>query len=145
MVFKTNSGQKYCIMLQGKHSEILLTFIKLPFVIKTFVLSILRGRFTQLLLYVPSCGHSRYDCTKAFSYIVKCSKYTNSFYRTTPVSSINTHISSKISKETKYASNPECGPFVFLKYLRVCGDHTFSKCLGSHPRKHWRGKSIFPK
>ena len=27
-----NAGQKYCRMLQGKHSTILLTFIKLPFV-----------------------------------------------------------------------------------------------------------------
>ena len=30
---------KYCRMLQGKHSAILSTFIKLPFVIKIFVLS----------------------------------------------------------------------------------------------------------
>ena len=28
-----NAGQKYCRMLQGEHSAILLTFIKLPFVI----------------------------------------------------------------------------------------------------------------
>ena len=35
-----NAGQKYCRMLQGEHSAILLTFIKLPFAIKTFVLSI---------------------------------------------------------------------------------------------------------
>ena len=35
-----NAGQKYCRMLQGEHSAILSTFIKLPFVIKTFVLSI---------------------------------------------------------------------------------------------------------
>ena len=35
-----NAGQKYCRMLQGEHSAILLTFIKLPFVIKFFVLSI---------------------------------------------------------------------------------------------------------
>ena len=35
-----NAGQKYCRMLQGEHSVILLTFIKLPFVIKIFVLSI---------------------------------------------------------------------------------------------------------
>ena len=35
-----NAGQKYCRMLQGEHSAILLTLIKLPFVIKTFVLSI---------------------------------------------------------------------------------------------------------
>ena len=35
-----NKGQTYCRMLQWEHSAILLTFIKLPFVIKTFVLSI---------------------------------------------------------------------------------------------------------
>ena len=35
-----NAGQKYCRMLQGEHSAILLTFIKVPFVIKIFVLSI---------------------------------------------------------------------------------------------------------
>ena len=33
-------GQKYCRMLKGEHSAILLTFIKLPSVIKIFVLSI---------------------------------------------------------------------------------------------------------
>ena len=33
------TGQKYCRMLQGEHSAILLTFIKLPFVINNFVLS----------------------------------------------------------------------------------------------------------
>ena len=35
-----NAAQKYCRMLQGEHSAILLTFIKLPLVIKIFVLSI---------------------------------------------------------------------------------------------------------
>ena len=45
------AGQKYCRMLQREHSAVLLTFIKLPFVIKIFVLSILSGRFTQALLY----------------------------------------------------------------------------------------------
>ena len=35
-----NAGQKYCRMLQREHSAILLTLIKLPFVIKVFVLSI---------------------------------------------------------------------------------------------------------
>ena len=35
-----NAGQKYCRMLQRKHSAILSTFIKLSFVIKIFVLSI---------------------------------------------------------------------------------------------------------
>ena len=38
--------KKYCRM----HSTILLTFIKLPIVTKTFVLSILSGRFTLVLL-----------------------------------------------------------------------------------------------
>ena len=40
-----NAGQKYCRMLQGDHSAILLTFIKLPFVIKIFVLSIFEWPF----------------------------------------------------------------------------------------------------
>ena len=35
-----NAGQKYYRMLPLEHSAILLTFIKLPFAIKTFVLSI---------------------------------------------------------------------------------------------------------
>ena len=44
-----NADQKYCRMLRGEHSAILLTFIKLPFVIKIFVLSFfLSGRFTVL-------------------------------------------------------------------------------------------------
>ena len=34
-----NAGQKYCKLLRGEHSAILSTFIKLPFVIKIFVLS----------------------------------------------------------------------------------------------------------
>ena len=39
------AGQKYCRMLQGEHSAILSTFIKLPFVIKFFVLSIFEWPF----------------------------------------------------------------------------------------------------
>ena len=35
-----NAGQKYIRMLQGEQSAILSTFIKLPFFIKIFVLSI---------------------------------------------------------------------------------------------------------
>ena len=34
-----NAGQKYCRMLPLEHSAILLTFIKVPFSIKTFVFS----------------------------------------------------------------------------------------------------------
>ena len=48
-----NAGQKYCRMLQGEHSAILSTLIKLPFVIKIFVLSIFEWPFytgfTELL------------------------------------------------------------------------------------------------
>ena len=40
-----NAGQKYCRMLQKEHSAILLTFIKLPFVIKIFVSSIFEWPF----------------------------------------------------------------------------------------------------
>ena len=47
-----NAGQKYCRMLPLEHSAIVLTCIKLPFVIKIFVLSVfLSGCFTQVLLY----------------------------------------------------------------------------------------------
>ena len=35
-----NAGQKYCRMLPLEHSAILSTFIRLPFFIKTFALSI---------------------------------------------------------------------------------------------------------
>ena len=49
-----NAGQKYCRMLQGEHSAILLTFIMLPLVIKIFVLSIfewpLKTGFTVVFL-----------------------------------------------------------------------------------------------
>ena len=34
-----------CLLLHGEHSTILSTFIKLPFVIKIFVLSIFERRF----------------------------------------------------------------------------------------------------
>ena len=40
-----NPGQKYCRMLHGEHSAILWTFIKLPIVIKIFVLSIFEWPF----------------------------------------------------------------------------------------------------
>ena len=40
-----NAGQKCCRMLQWEHSAIVLTFIKLPFVIKTFVFSIFEWPF----------------------------------------------------------------------------------------------------
>ena len=46
-----NAGQKYCRMLQGDHSAIISTFIKLPFIIKIFFPLILSGRLRQVLLY----------------------------------------------------------------------------------------------
>ena len=48
-----NAGQKYCRMLKREHSAILSAFIKLPFVIKTFVLSILHRFYCTL--------HARYQ------------------------------------------------------------------------------------
>ena len=46
-----NVGQTKCRMLQGEHSAILSTFIKLPFIIKIFILSIFEWPFTRVLLY----------------------------------------------------------------------------------------------
>ena len=47
-----NAGQKHYRMLQVEHSAVLSTFIKLPFVIKIFVLPIfVSDHFTQVLLY----------------------------------------------------------------------------------------------
>ena len=40
-----NAGQKFYRMLQGEHSAILSIFIKLPFVINVFVLSIFEWLF----------------------------------------------------------------------------------------------------
>ena len=48
-----NAGQKYYRMLQREHSAILSTFIKLPFVIKIFVLSIFEWLFyTGFTVYI---------------------------------------------------------------------------------------------
>ena len=60
-----NEGQKYFRMLPLEHSAILLTFIKLPFVIKIYVLSIFEWSFyTGFAVYVVivnvpvnSCSH----------------------------------------------------------------------------------------
>ena len=60
--FSLNAGQKYCRMLQGEHSAILSTFIKLPFVIKIFVLSIFECAF-----YTGFTVHAY--CSDAFSLI----------------------------------------------------------------------------
>ena len=63
--FNINIFKKEKIMIQGEHSAILLTFIKLPFAIKIFVLSIfelpLKTGFTVFIhrLRIPmtsGCG-----------------------------------------------------------------------------------------
>ena len=45
-------------MLPLEHSAILSTFIKLPLIVKTFVLSFLSGRFTQVSLTVQAKGEN---------------------------------------------------------------------------------------
>ena len=57
-----DAGQKYCRMLQGEHSAILSTFIKLPFVIKIFVLSFFEWRFYT--------GFTVVGCTSIERYII---------------------------------------------------------------------------
>ena len=51
---------KYCRMLQGEHSAILLTCIKLPFVIKTFVLSIFEWSVYTRFTVLKSCERFKY-------------------------------------------------------------------------------------
>ena len=56
-----NAGQKYCRMLQREHSATLLTFIKLPFVIKIFVMPppfILGGGGAYSITLVRSYVHT---------------------------------------------------------------------------------------
>ena len=47
-----NAGQEYCRMLQGEHSAILSTCIKLPHGCKTFALSIFEWPLKTGLTYV---------------------------------------------------------------------------------------------
>ena len=65
-----DAGQKYFRMLQGEHSEILSTFIKLTFFIETAVLSIfkwlLKTGFTVLAL---TQGFSTYRISEKASFI----------------------------------------------------------------------------
>ena len=50
-----NTAQKYCRILQGEQSAILLIFIKLPYVIKIFVSSIFEWPFkTGFTVFVQS-------------------------------------------------------------------------------------------
>ena len=65
-----NAGQKYCRMLQGEHSAILLTCIKLTFVIKIFVLSFLSGCLRHVLLYW------QLFCGVRWIFLLKCDFFT---------------------------------------------------------------------
>ena len=48
-----NAGPEYCRILHGEHSAVLSTFIKLPFVIKIFYLSIFEWPFyTGLIIQI---------------------------------------------------------------------------------------------
>ena len=51
--FIYDAGQKYCRMLQGQHSAVIIlsTLIKLPLVVKIIFFQFFSGRFTQVLLY----------------------------------------------------------------------------------------------
>ena len=46
-----NAGQKYCRMLQGEHSAILLTFIKLSLALRPLFCPFVSGCVTRGLLY----------------------------------------------------------------------------------------------
>ena len=63
-------------MLQGEHSTILSTFIKLPFVIKIFVLSIfewpLKTGFTVVPLTLAILNNFMYDTTPAAFQLYTC-------------------------------------------------------------------------
>ena len=59
-----NAGQKYCRMLPLEHSAILSTFIKLPVVSKTFVLSIFEWPF-----YAGYTVQCRYKAKKSVLYV----------------------------------------------------------------------------
>ena len=83
IVFKTNCRLmqvKVLQMLQGEHSAILLTFIKLRFVMKIFVLSFLGDRFTQVLLYSVVFIYSQPNTAHQSAYI-----HTNELRRKNPL------------------------------------------------------------
>ena len=71
-----NAGQKYCRILQGEHSAIPLTFIKLPFVIKIFVLSIFEWPFyTYFTVLVESVNTVAEHDQLCNSTMIECKQY----------------------------------------------------------------------
>ena len=63
-----NAGQKYCRMLRGEHSSLLSTIIKLPFVIKIFVLSIFEWPYC-------SSNHDKNDHFPQYPYVICSNMY----------------------------------------------------------------------
>ena len=86
-----HEGQKYCIMLQGEHSAILSTFIKLPFDIESFVYSIFEWPFytgftVHYNAYMTSCvtfkvpiSIATLNCKKLIENSSFCHKYGKYF------------------------------------------------------------------
>ena len=78
-----NAGQKYCRITQGEHSAILSTFIKLPFVIKIFVLSIFEWPFyTGFTVHLNSLQIKHY-----LRFL--CSKFLSKYAKFIPESHVN--------------------------------------------------------
>ena len=65
-----NAGQKYCRMPQVEHSAILLTFIKLPFVIKMFLLSLFEWPLYTGFTVILFCCYKHKNCTKYETYTI---------------------------------------------------------------------------
>ena len=68
-----NAGQKYCRMLQGEHSAILSTFIKLPFVIKIFLFCLFVAHLSHWLR-VSYCDHWMSVVRRVSSVVNNCFK-----------------------------------------------------------------------
>ena len=69
-------------MLQGEHSAILSNFIKLPFGIKTFVLSIFETGFTVYAKYKFSADQPAHPCSLISTFVLtqgshRLEKYLN--------------------------------------------------------------------
>ena len=70
-----NACQKYCRMLQGEYSALLWTFIKLPFDIKIFVLSVFEwpfySGFTVCRLPPTVGGHKEKQLAQFLFYVIE--------------------------------------------------------------------------
>ena len=92
-------------MLQGEHSAILSTFIKLPFVIKTLFCLFLSGHFTQVLLYVLSSVREK-----------KSRSFTNSLGNT-------------MTAVARKKSESETNPFEKVECLKLLNSRLVWQCI----------------